>query len=277
MSDKRPHRRPNAQDRLDEWFHDKNAPVTNRLQNPDPSPGHHLASQEEGCPSESDDSVRGTSRLVGHTNRTDHPSLPGLTRLSTTPSHTVPSSWGARAVDEHIRILNVEDGTLLPRPPFGRRGPRLECPLNILGCLREYNIDSVERWLDHTLSHFFTTGPGRRGIQPPQQNACPFCVETFSDQDAIVSWTKRMSHVFDHHQLGHTLSHARPDFELLRHLWQQGAITDFQYRELAGSTADASRNVAGHPSPPMTVVRDEEDSEAVVYTDINGGGRRGRR
>ncbi|KAI4185198.1 MAG: hypothetical protein LQ346_005961 [Caloplaca aetnensis] len=49
-----------------------------------------------------------------------------------------------------------------------------------------------------------------------------------------------MNHVFLHHRLGHSLSSARPDFQLYTYLWKKHVITDAIYRDIKGNSEDRS-------------------------------------
>ena len=193
-----------------------------------------------------------TSMLVADSQVTDLGDLAALTDATTLPSsHSLSSSVGERQLNNNQRILDLEDEALVIAP---LRYPRvLECPFNLLLCCLTFS--NVEDWIAHSLQHFrFPAGPE---IGPPPFNSCCFCDEEFYSEP-YQSWKARMHHVALHHQLGHKLSHARPDFDLLRYLWEKRLISDSEYRALRGNMEDPpvarDRSVAerAYPSPPQS-------------------------
>lgn len=197
----------------------------------------------------------GTSRCVGGTEISSHGSLPCLT-IPSDPSNacSVASSFGCRALDDNLRLIAEDDrGELALFPPL--RSPHvavLQCPFDLLHCVRVFQGGQIDDWIAHSLEHFAIIGGQGRAVQPPTLNQCPFCEASFSDLVGITSWNQRMNHVAEHHRIGHTLAHARPDFALYEYLWRKRAITTQEYRDIRGNSEDRSRMVHGQPSPPMT-------------------------
>ena len=197
----------------------------------------------------------GTSRCVGGTNISSHPSLPCLTNPSGfSDTVSMASSSGCRALDNSLRVIAEDDeGSLVNFPAL--RFPRvhvLPCPFDPLQCPRAFQRGQVDEWITHSLEHFVTEGPRGQAVEPPTSNPCPFCEATFYHPSGITSWNQRMRHVADHHRIGHTLSHARPDFALYRYMWQRRVIDSEAYRHINGNWEDRSRFVHGQPSPPIT-------------------------
>jgi hypothetical protein len=164
-------------------------------------------------------------------------SLPALSHAETAPT-TLPvaSSIGGRAL-QCQRLLELDSQGALQIPPL-RHPAVFECPFNFLNCLMTFT--SFSEWLRHSQTHF-----GK--VEPPTRNKCCFCDRTFAAPKGKASWREKLEHVQLHHQLGHRLAHARPDFELYLYLWQKRVIDDVQYRALLGesSRATAERGTPG--------------------------------
>ena len=63
-----------------------------------------------------------------------------------------------------------------------------------------------------------------------------------------------MDHVAYHHENGHTLSYARPDFQLFNSLWETHLIDGVMYRELKRNTPDKRRLIRRNPSPSASEI-----------------------
>ena len=87
-------------------------------------------------------------------------------------------------------------------------------------------------------------------VMPPRNNRCCFCGESFFLSSGFDSWFARMEHIARHHQIGHSLSHAQPDFELIDFLWNNYLIDEVMYRELKQNTQDQKRSTDGISYPP---------------------------
>lgn len=72
----------------------------------------------------------------------------------------------------------------------------------------------------------------------------------FANEDRLQCWQDRMIHVAWHHHFGHSLSHARPDFKIIRYLYKEEFIDKAEYRELWNLRQQASRSPQIVPSPP---------------------------
>ena len=168
---------------------------------------------------------------VDGSDHTRQSSLPALTSITSRTTSSVPSSVGGRQAEQQQRILEIGPGGTLQVPPAPRGC--LECPFNLLFCLRDF---ANERdWVNHSLTHFNTE---KHVVGPPKRNRCCFCDTVFESNNALESWAKRMEHVQFHHHLGHRLAVARPDFELFKYLYNNRLISDDLYRDLSGHSRD---------------------------------------
>ena len=194
----------------------------------------------------------GTSRLVADSQATTTMgSLAALTDAPTMPSsESLSSSIGARQLD-HQRILSLEHDALVIAPPS--RPQILECPFDFLFCFLTFS--NITDWFKHSLVHFQT--PGGYNIGPPTHSECCFCDYEFQGSPQQC-WQDRMSHVAVHHELSHTLAHARPNFPLYRYLWENGLMSDVDYRQLRGNrddppvAQDKTDSERAYPSPPQS-------------------------
>ena len=213
-----------------------------------------------------------TSTMVLESDRS-YGSLPHLTsNLISLASGSSHSSMGIRQLARSARTLGMGPDEVLVadgRPPVQ---PVFQCPFRLLGCLLDYS--DVEAWLWHSLEHFLT-GPsrlaqGRATVMPPRSNRCCFCPKTFVLSSGFRSWRARMDHVALHHEIGASLAHARPDFQLFDYLWGSYLINEDTYRELKGSSL-LRHGVPSPPSsdpsvsPPPTPTATEERVIAVVH------------
>ena len=155
-----------------------------------------------------------------------------------------------------LRIMVTDpNGALEPTtlPPLRRldQDPILECPFTFIKCFRQFSVSNEREWIRHSLEHFRIGGRRPTKVDPPKINSCCFCRETFRADSGAMSWRDRMDHVKIHHQhFGHRLAAARPDFALVEYLWQNGLLSQADYRELKPNAAAASRSTQNIPTPP---------------------------
>ena len=255
--------------------HPFNTPLNDYLRNKDDSRLPQRLAESSVlpyCKQHEDPSYRGripseigTSRVVNGTNISTNSSLPCFTDSASVDDESVSSFMGEMAVDHSFRILAEEEhagpGTyndLQIWPAMrSRRSDFLECPFECLSCILTFHGNDLNDWIDHSLDHFAVQhGPSSRRVEPPKSNACPFCDWHQEYHDGREAWTERMIHVAKfHHQIGHTLAHARPDFALFRYLWEQGIIDNATYSELRG---DRSRHPLTQALSQETVAADED-------------------
>lgn len=172
-----------------------------------------------------------TSVGVQGTGMTTNGSLPGLTvSMESAADESVASSIGYNQIlHQHILSTDSSDANTLIADSQTWITYVLECPFKFLGCRLE--SQNARDWLRHSLSHFMVNG---RTVTPPTSNKCCFCSERFESDDGNASWSSRMEHIKFHHEHGHRLAHARPDFDLMRYCWQQDLIDQRTYRDLLG-------------------------------------------
>ncbi|KAL9596164.1 MAG: hypothetical protein Q9219_005984 [cf. Caloplaca sp. 3 TL-2023] len=261
-SSARPHR-PSIQTYLN-CTEDSRLPQQLAQQSTLPNAARHHGHDHHGSLPQSN----GTSLLLSggdHTRDSATQDLAALTRASSLRSSaSIATSMGARHLDT-VPLLEQDQGGALVAGP-NRRSRILECPFNLLFCDECFADSNYREWILHSLTHF-------HGVEPPRLNKCCFCERTFASEDGIRSWHERMDHVFLHHRLGHSLSCARPDFQLYRYLWNKRVISDADYRDIKGNSEDRSRHVAAYPTPPVSP---NERSIAVVHT-ANSNSRHDRR
>lgn len=247
---------PAIQDYLD----DENEPgILPRLAAQSRWPASHIH-QGPGCCGPRDD--LGTSLFVSSSDCTRRSGasqdLPALTRGVSVATRSVSTSVGTRQLNRP-RILELGPGGALVLPPLIE--PRvLECPFHQLFCLLTFS--NTEDWISHSLEHF-------KNVPPPRENKCCFCPEEFRCSTGVRSWRQRMWHIAFHHQLGHRLATARPDFELFRYLWNHRLIDDAEYRDLKGNNEDRSRRVLAYPSLPATPL----NQQSRAFTETAGRDR----
>ncbi|MCJ1480078.1 hypothetical protein MMC06_000232 [Schaereria dolodes] len=190
-------------------------------------------------------------------------SLPAFTNAS---SHATTASLssvvGGNAIGQQQRLLLIRGGAL-ELPPPGRA--LFECPFHFLYCLMSFL--NFNEWLSHSLTHF-------NGVEPPRSNTCYFCEMRFEASSGRRSWKMLLEHVEMHHALGHTLAHARPNFELHQYLWHKGLIEPADYKALTGNHESSARAAQqAYPSPPGS----PDENNPTAYTIDNRRERRPRR
>ncbi|MCJ1338583.1 hypothetical protein MMC09_003872 [Bachmanniomyces sp. S44760] len=190
-----------------------------------------------------------------------------LAALTSSPTETSslgpPSSFGERDLNRRLRRLESRtDGVLVL--PSAAHTPILECPFHFLYCVLSFT--SFGEWFAHSLTHF-------RHIDPPRTTQCCMCEQRFQSSDGKRSWYRRLEHTLLHHQCGHTLASARPEFELYEHLWTNSLIGRADYKALTENRlypGGAAR--AYHSSPASSMV--ETDDNSTVYIVQNESRRR---
>jgi hypothetical protein len=177
------------------------------------------------------------------------------------PSTSCASSAGTPDKSLRIKISKISgDGTGIPSPPlpppppapppllapdffsqlYGSSGlnggsrtsapadqtadePFFGCHFFFLGC--QYSSCNRATWKTHCLGHFGS-------IAPPTTATCLLCSAEFVHASGAVAWDNMLEHMADHLLDGDSTAPARPDFKLLKYLWQKHAITTVDYQEL---------------------------------------------
>ena len=170
----------------------------------------------------------GTSMLVSGDD-----SLPAMgTDPSADNTFSISTSIGRQALENPRLLVQGERGDLLLPPPPSRL--ILECPFNWLSCTRTFS--EMDDWFIHSITHFKPAGP-------PIHSNCCFCDARFQGQNGLQTWACRLQHVACHHQLGHRLAHARPDFAMHKYLWQNRLISTAVYKGLMPYDGGSLENV----------------------------------
>lgn len=170
----------------------------------------------------------GTSLLVSLSGRgSSTGDLPGLSLGgSSRSSESISSSIGVKISERlHTLVQETPDGPLV-LPQLLVAEPIFECPFNFLQCYRSFRDQS--EWFEHSLTHFGKVGP-------PSLNKCPFCERhygQFTSSIPLESWTVRMMFVSSHLRQGARVGTARPDFVLIKYLWENNLMTREQYRNV---------------------------------------------
>ncbi len=186
----------------------------------------------------------GTSLLVSSRDYTLDSSnlshdLPALSKEASSRSSTdsINTSVGADLVEGYPLLDEHDDGVLvIPTPPTTSV---LQCPFNFLQCCLTFT--TFEAWFLHSLTHF-------RDQNPPTNTKCCFCEETFENLDGRVCWEQRMAHIVLHHRQGHNLAHARPNFQLINHLFSKKLISNAEYKILRGGGDRSSDHTSQRPT-----------------------------
>ena len=126
-------------------------------------------------------------------------------------------------------------------------------------------LSSIRKnWIQHSLEHFRMNERGPESLDPPRNNSCCFCPQTFQASSGSKSWRARMDHVKVHQEhFGHRLAAARPDFALIEYFWQNGLLSRANYQELnpkAKAVEEDPQSIS--PSDPGLLVEEEVVSRA---------------
>ena len=145
--------------------------------------------------------------------------VPSLTSSSYTLSSgsSAPTSRASELI--RARLLESdsdEEGALnLPTRQF-RDDLEYLCIFEILDCHKKF--DDMRTWATHVQSHF-------HGHKPPSNASCCLCERTFSDGERITAWSQYLHHIATFHfRQGQDLSTARPDFHLIRWMYNKGVV-----------------------------------------------------
>jgi len=166
-------------------------------------------------------------------------SLAALTFPPASSAPSVFSAIGERAL-EPLRTFEVDTYGALQESH--RHPPVFKCPFYFLSC--RLTFSTFSEWVAHSLQHF-------HNIHPPNINNCCYCEQTFQNNDGIVSWKAKMEHIALHYQLGHEVTHARPDFELYRYLWKNRLVDKALYKSLVGDSNSRTSAASAYPVAPI--------------------------
>ncbi|CBF69987.1 hypothetical protein AN6198.2 [Aspergillus nidulans FGSC A4] len=125
---------------------------------------------------------------------------------------------------DHINQRHIQSPSP-PSSPLLRQQQIYTCLFHILDC--HDTFDNCEQWKTHVLSHF-------RMHEPPDTARCPLCpAQRFSSTPHQRAWDLMLKHVdVAHYQQGQTLAGSRPDFELMRYLYNLRVISVEQFKAM---------------------------------------------
>ncbi|KAL5051571.1 hypothetical protein BDW71DRAFT_202734 [Aspergillus fruticulosus] len=125
---------------------------------------------------------------------------------------------------EHIIQRHIHSSSS-PSSALPRQQQIYICLFHILDC--HDTFDDCEQWKTHVLSHF-------RTHEPPDTARCPLCpAERFTSTAHQRAWDLMLKHVdVAHYRQGQTLAGSRPDFELMRYLYNLRVISVDQFKAM---------------------------------------------
>ena len=124
---------------------------------------------------------------------------------------------------------------------------------DILAC-QHINFDDPGSWSGHVIEHFGPSGP-------PPHALCIFCDKSFEDDNAATCWNVYLDHINEHFKDGRALD-KRPDFRVLKYLWEKGIITDDGYDFFCGGSE--------RPKVPGLIPLDYEPEEIIAKKRAEG-------
>ncbi|KAJ9141972.1 hypothetical protein NKR23_g7571 [Pleurostoma richardsiae] len=105
----------------------------------------------------------------------------------------------------------------------------LPCEFHYLKrCNVRFSAEDVERWIEHIAGHMHH--------RFPEHTMCWFCDDFEFPASEFLgdtrdAFSKRMCHIRDHLvEEGRKVTDIRPDFPLLKHLYEQGIVTEEEYQ-----------------------------------------------
>ncbi|KAI9934873.1 hypothetical protein ASPWEDRAFT_175598 [Aspergillus wentii DTO 134E9] len=146
------------------------------------------------------------------------------------------------------------------------------CLFHLLNCHKTFT--NAEHWKTHVLSHFRTHAP-------PKTARCPLCPKPFttsSNSSARTAWDAMLDHLdVAHYQHGQTLAGSRPDFELMRYLFQMRIISEDQFKVLQLSPARGSPGYHRSQDTVRARVGSSDEPFCAPYSRRREERRRGQR
>ncbi|KAL5340696.1 hypothetical protein BJX70DRAFT_396400 [Aspergillus crustosus] len=169
--------------------------------------------------------------------------------------------------------LHIESQSHTPSPsssPLSLQQQHYICLFHILDCHETF--DDVEQWKTHVLSHF-------RTHEPPDTARCPLCpAERFISTPHQRAWDIMLEHVdISHYQQGQTLAGSRPDFELMRYLYNLRVISVDQFKVLQLAPPPSSPAYHRRQVPVRASVGSSDEPYCVPYSRRREDRMRGQR
>ncbi|EED15538.1 conserved hypothetical protein [Talaromyces stipitatus ATCC 10500] len=172
------------------------------------------------------------------------PSLSAGSRSSVSDISSTESQMISKKAKPRVNVINILEadstGNLVASPPASSSETVMyHCLFYILPC--DHQSDNIETWKTHVLSHF-------RGTRLPPTAICQWCPLDFKlSTDPNRTWDAMLTHVaHDHFEQGHTLAASRPNFELMKYMYQSKIITEDQLKAI--QLCPSPDSPAYHPS-----------------------------
>lgn len=182
------------------------------------------------------------------------PSLSGGSQSSISDNSSTASQALSKEMKPRVNVINILEtdstGNLVASTP-APSAPSADqvvyrCLFYILPC--DHQSDNMETWKTHVLSHF-------RSTRLPPTAICQWCLLEFkqptnsanTSTNAHQTWDAMLTHVaHDHFEKGHTLAASRPNFELMKYMYNSKIITEDQLKAI--QLCPSPDSPAYHPS-----------------------------
>ncbi|KAL4807411.1 hypothetical protein BDV18DRAFT_116831 [Aspergillus unguis] len=170
---------------------------------------------------------------------------------------------------DHVLQRHIPSPVPSPAPPSSQQQLYI-CLFHILDCHETFS-DS-EEWKTHVLSHF-------RTHQPPDTARCPLCpAERFISYPQQRAWDLMLEHVdVAHYQQGQTLAGSRPDFELMRYLYNLRVISVDQFKVMQMAPQQSSPGYHRRQEPVRASVGSSDEPYCIPYSRRREDRMRGQR
>lgn len=109
-------------------------------------------------------------------------------------------------------------------------GHVLSCIFKDLGCQVLFPRDSVDDWINHSISHYHA-----QAALPPTHALCVYCDVSFDSNEPLSCWRDRMNHIIQHTP-GASATKTRPDFGVAKDMLRKGCIQQDAYDEYSKNT-----------------------------------------
>uniref|UniRef100_A0A093URW8 U6 snRNA-associated Sm-like protein LSm1 n=1 Tax=Talaromyces marneffei PM1 TaxID=1077442 RepID=A0A093URW8_TALMA len=187
----------------------------------------------------------------------------GGSQSSISGNSSAASQASSTEMKPRVNVINILEtgstGNLVASPPARLASAPsasqavYRCLFYILPC--DHQSDNIETWKTHVLSHF-------RGTRLPPTAPCQWCPLEFrhpnnsntninnnnnNNNNAHQTWDAMLTHVaHDHFEKGHTLAASRPNFELMKYMYNSKIITEDQLKAI--QLCPSPDSPAYHPS-----------------------------
>lgn len=183
------------------------------------------------------------------------PSLSGGSQSSISDNSSTTSQALSKEMKPRVNVINILEtdstGNLVASPPAPSAPPSAEeqvvyrCLFYILPC--DHQSHNIDTWKTHILAHF-------RGTRLPPTAICQWCPLEFKQPTTSNSnahthqiWDAMLTHVaHEHFEKGHTLAASRPNFELMKYMYNSKIITEDQLKAI--QLCPSPDSPAYHPS-----------------------------